>query len=384
MRIVHTSDWHAGRVWKGISRLDELAATLENLGDFLERERIDLLMVSGDLFDHGAPAAEAERLVFSFFRRMGRAGVRTALIAGNHDSPVRTEAWATLAELVEVRAVPRPVRMDRGGVLELESRAGERVILAALPFAPPRALVRALDIVDDAALARWRYAEGMQRMLDHLCGAFRDGAINLLMAHTHLEGARFSGSERAVHIGSEWAALPQALPAHADYVALGHIHCPQAVESSASPTRYAGSVLQLDFGEVGQEKSVVVIDVRPDQPAHIELVPCRGGRPLEDVYATLAQLERDAHRYTNSWVRVTVPLAEPDPDITRKVRRMVPTAVVVKVELPEAKDAPRSRSQGLSPKELFSNYFRAEHGRDPEPELIDTFGALHESQEADR
>jgi exonuclease SbcD len=89
MLIVHTSDWHAGRLWKGIDRLCELEAVLENLGDFIERELVDLLLMSGDVFDNRGPSAAAERAVFRFFRRVGMAGTKTAVIAGNHDDPER-------------------------------------------------------------------------------------------------------------------------------------------------------------------------------------------------------------------------------------------------------------------------------------------------------
>jgi len=130
MRIVHTSDWHAGRIWRRIDRLPELADVLENLGDFLESERVDLLLMSGDVFDSGAPNPAAERLVFGFFKRIGRAGIQTVVIAGNHDSPARLQAWGTLAELVNVRAVAFPYRRDAGGLLELVSRSGEKARVA--------------------------------------------------------------------------------------------------------------------------------------------------------------------------------------------------------------------------------------------------------------
>ena len=71
MKIVHTSDWHAGRVWKNISRLDELEACLNHMADYMERESVDLLLVTGDVFDSGAPAARAERTVFRFLKRIG-------------------------------------------------------------------------------------------------------------------------------------------------------------------------------------------------------------------------------------------------------------------------------------------------------------------------
>ena len=108
MLIVHTSDWHAGRLWKAIDRLPELEAVLENLGDYIERERVDLLLMSGDVFDSRGPSAAAERAVFRFFRRVGKAGTKTAVIAGNHDDPLRLEAWGTLAELVDVSTVAAP------------------------------------------------------------------------------------------------------------------------------------------------------------------------------------------------------------------------------------------------------------------------------------
>ena len=77
MLIVHTSDWHVGRLWKGIDRLDELEAVLVNLGDFIEREHADLLVMTGDVFATRGPSAAAERAVFRFFRRVGRAGTKT-------------------------------------------------------------------------------------------------------------------------------------------------------------------------------------------------------------------------------------------------------------------------------------------------------------------
>jgi exonuclease SbcD len=253
VRIVHTSDWHAGRVWNTIDRLPELAAVLEDLGDFAERERIDLLLMSGDVFDSGAPSAEAERLVFGFLKRVGRTGAHTVVIAGNHDQPARLEAWGLLAELVNVHAVGRPRRADAGGVIEVETRTGERTAIACVPFAPARGFVSALELAASEAEAHQRYADSLKAVVEHLAERFRPNTVNLLVAHTHLEGAVVSGSERQVHIGEQWAATPQALPPRAHYVALGHIHKPQSVGTAPAPTCYAGSPLQLDFGEAGEE-----------------------------------------------------------------------------------------------------------------------------------
>src|SRR6516165_560623 len=146
MLIVHSSDWHAGRLWKAIDRLPELEAILQNLADFIEGERVDLLLMSGDVFDSRGPSAAAERAVFQFFRRVGKAGTKTAVIAGNHDDPLRLEAWGALAELVDVATVARPRPADRGGVIEFLTRSGERAIIAAVPFAKSSDLVSATEM----------------------------------------------------------------------------------------------------------------------------------------------------------------------------------------------------------------------------------------------
>ncbi len=382
MRIVHTSDWHAGRVWKGKKRLPELEAALDHLAAYIAREAVDLLLVSGDVFDSGVPAAEAERVVFRFLKRVGEAGTQSVVIAGNHDSPARLEAWGLLAELVGCHVVARPAMPDDGGVIELETAAGEVAVVAAVPFAGARTLVRALDLAHDEADAHMTYTDRMRRILEVVSAPFRDNAVNLLMVHAYLSGAVLSRSERRVHVGEEWAVEPMSLPDTAHYVALGHIHKPQRVAGAGLvPAYYAGSPQQLDFGEVGEPKSFLVIEAEAGKPAHrIEQVPYQGTTPLVDHRATLAELEAEADVLRQAgWMRVTVPLAVPDPDVNGKVRRLLPNAVVVRVELPAAEvgDEDERPADGTASHEVFAAYFRRQHHRLPEPELIDTFRELY-------
>jgi exonuclease SbcD len=318
---------------------------------------------------------------------VGKAGAKTAVIAGNHDDPLRLEAWGTLAELVDVSTVARPRPADRGGVIELLVRSGERAVIAAVPFAKTSDLVSATEMASDDTTAHQRYAEGMRRIVELLTAKFRSDSVNLLMAHTHLDGAVLAGSERQVHLGEEWAATAQSMPSTAHYVALGHIHRPQRIESAPSPTYYAGSPLQLDFGEAGEEKSFVVVRAEPGQPARIERVPYAGGKPLSEVRMTLAELEQQAEGLRDSgWLRVTVPLTERDLDLNRKVRHLLGEAVVsVDYELPDLPGGPLaapSRS-GLGPVELFLLYRRAQHGAEAEERVTAAFNQLlHEAEEA--
>jgi exonuclease SbcD len=384
MKIVHTSDWHVGRRWKGIQRLDELEAVLEHLAAFIERESVDLVLHSGDVFESRNPPAEAEQLVNRFLVRVGRTGAQMVVIAGNHDDPLRLDARSLLTELVNVQILGRPRPASRGGTRTLETRCGEKAVVAALPFASPGAWVSALDLAGEEASARSRYARMFERAVQNLCAAFQPDAVNLLMAHTHIEGALFGESERRVHIGEDWAASPEALPSTASYIALGHIHKPQKIDGPV-PAYYAGSLLQMDFGEAGEEKTFNVVTVSPGRsakrakPAEIEHVPYEGGLPLVDLRASLAELEETADRHRTGWLRVTVPLTERDPDLNRKVRELLPNALVVRAELPEAEEPPEIQLEtGVPPVRHYAAYHLRTHQQAAEVAVLDTFEDLYD------
>lgn len=378
MKIVHTSDWHIGRRWKGIQRFDELEAVLDHLAGFIESESIDLVLHSGDVFESRNPPAEAEQLVNRFLVRVGRGGAQMLVIAGNHDDPLRLDARSLLTEFVHVQIIGRPRPASRGGTRILTTRGGEKAVIAALPFASPGAWISALDIAGEEAVARIKYARLFERAVQDLCGAFRPDAVNLFLAHTHLEGALFGESERRVHIAEDWAASPKSLPATASYIALGHLHRPQRIEAPV-PAYYAGSLLQMDFGEAGEEKSFVVVTVSPGQPARIEHVPYEGGQQLVDIRASLVELEETADRYRTGWLRVTVPLTERDPDLNRKVRELLPNALVVRAELPEPEEPPEIRLEaGVSPVAHYKAYHLHAHQREADLDVLETFQNLYD------
>ncbi len=378
MKIVHTSDWHVGRRWKGIQRLDELAGVLEHLATFIEEQAVDLVLHTGDVFESRNPAAEAEQLVNRFLVRVGRSGARMLVIAGNHDDPLRLDARSLLTEFVHVQIVGRPRSASRGGTRTLTTRSGEKAVIAALPFASPGAWVSALDLVGEEASARSRYAHMFELAVKDLCSAFQPDAVNVLMAHTHIEGALFGESERRVHIAEDWAASPKALPRKASYIALGHIHRPQKIDGPV-PAYYAGSLLQMDFGEAGEEKSFVVVTVSPGQPAEIEHVLYQGALPLVNLRASLAELEETADRHRTGWLRVTVPLTAKDPDLNRKVRTLLPNALVVRADLPEAEE-PRNLEleTGIPPVGRYAAYHLRTHQQPAEVAVLDSFQDLYD------
>jgi DNA repair protein SbcD/Mre11 len=390
MRIVHTSDWHAGRNWKGQDRLPELQNVLEHLGDFIESERIDLVLMSGDVFENQLPAPEAERAVSGFFKRLGRAGIPSVVVAGNHDQPVRMDAWGMLAEFVGVQARGLPRRRTDGGLIELSSRSGESVCVAAVPWASPGRIVEALTLARDETQAKQQYADAMQQILAHLAEGFRRDAVNLVVAHSYIAGAKGCGSERMVTLGDEWAATAQSLPPIAQYVALGHVHRPQRIEAAGPHTQYAGSPMQLDFGEVDDEKSFVVIEIKPGKPPRVERVAYEGGSRLGSWTGTITDLERNAASLRQfGYLRVRITLDSPMPDLNRRARQILPNIVVVEAVLPETK---ASDSEGgiatrpavaAAPLEQFRAYYQREHQREPHSDTLTMFSDLHAAASED-
>lgn len=380
MRIVHTSDWHAGRSWKGVDRLDELGAVLDALAHWIEENDVDLVLHTGDVFDSGAPSPRAEARVFGFFRRIGRAGVPSVVLAGNHDSPARTEAWGNLAELVGVRSFGVPPT----SAVEIVTRRGEVAVVAPVPFAPARQWVDAEARATRPDDVGRLYADGLRARVDALCAGFRPDAVNLLMLHTHVEGAVFGTSERRVHLGSGWVADRSALPSAAHYVALGHLHVAQAL-SEAPPAVYAGAPLQLDFGEAGQDKSFVVVDVVAGGKATIRRVPYVGGRPLETVAGTLDDLEARREALGDAWLSVVVRLDAPDSELRRKVKKLLPNAVQVDVDLPEVDEPPPvgPTLDVAAPVDVYADWVRRRRKVEPRPELLSAFEEVMRRAQSD-
>jgi exonuclease SbcD len=173
------------------------------------------------------------------------------------------------------------------------------------------------------------------------------------------------------------------LPATAHYIALGHIHRPQKVEAP-SPAYYAGSPMQLDFGEAGEEKTFRVIEVKPGpRPAKISNVPYVGAKQLVHVSGTLAEIELRATDLKDAgWLRVVINLDKADPDVNRRVRNLLPNAVSVDCVTP--RDAAVDKVTGFdstAPSEVFRQFFREAHGKDASEELIEIFNSLREEVE---
>jgi exonuclease SbcD len=379
MRFLHTGDWHVGKTIRGRSRIEEFRAVTQEIVGIATAEAVDVVLIAGDLYEQRSPTAEADAVVFEAFLSLHDAGIPSVVIPGNHDSAVRLEALGGLLRHVGARVVPKVVPPHRGSVAEVPSRDGsEGGLVACVPFVPARRFADAVALFRGTEAWFQDYAEGMGRVLEAMAAAFRPDRVNLLMAHLYTDGALIAGSEREVTIGMEYAVAPSRLPTQAAYAALGHIHRPQAVRGTPCPARYAGSPLQLDFGEAGQAKSVTIIEGRPGAPAQVREVPLTTGRSLITVEGTLDQIMSRAEELAGAYLRVAVETDGPVPGIADRIRQVLPDAVDIRLTYERKDEEPEKGLASLSPRDQFVSYYRAAHGSEPADELMGAFDRVLE------
>lgn len=380
MRFLHTADWHLGRTLRGRGRLEELERALRQVVDIARSENVDTLLVAGDVYDQRVLSAEADRLLFETLLALHSHRIRVVVVSGNHDSAPRLGAVAPLLDHIGCSVVSRVRRPDTGGLVRVPSRDGSHdALIACIPFVSPRRFSDAASEFTDIATGYSDYDDGMGSLLSAYEKSFESGAVNVVLGHVFVSGSHPAGSERQVTIGADYAISPMRLPARASYVALGHIHRPQKVRGAPAETRYAGSLIQLDFGERGQDKGVVLVEALPGKPPKTTTIPITAGRRLLEIDATVDELPRVAKEVGDAYLRVNLSVESPVPGLADRVRDALPNALDVRLVLPDQEDAHEQKTlRGLDPREQFVAYYRAEHAADPAAEMLDAFDRVHE------
>ncbi|BCJ54972.1 nuclease SbcCD subunit D [Actinoplanes sp. NBRC 14428] len=357
MRILHTSDWHVGKVLKGRSRHEEHIRVLGQVVEVARAEQPDLVIVAGDLYDTAAPSPDATRVVTRALSALRQTGARVVAIGGNHDNGQALDAlrpWADAAG-IELRGSVRDKPDDL--IIKGETAAGERWQLAALPFLSQRFAVRAVEMYElTAAEATQTYADHVARLIGRLAEGFAEpGVVNLLTAHLTVVGASSGGGEREAHTVMGYAVPATVFPANAHYVALGHLHRSQRVIGPC-PVRYSGSPLAVDFGEEENVCSVAIVDVSVDKAARTRDVPVTSARSLRTVRGSLDQLA--TVNLPDAWLRVYV-RETPRVGLREDVQELLPNALEVRIDpdmVPDKAGERMAQRAGRSPRQLFGDY----------------------------
>jgi exonuclease SbcD len=374
LRILHTSDWHVGKVLKGRDRLEEHKRVLLNVVEIARAERPDLVIVAGDLYDTAGPTASATQVVTRALSALRQTGAQVVAIGGNHDNGPALDAlrpWAEAAGIVLRGAVSQ--HPDEH-LITGQTAGGERWQLVALPFLSQRYAVRASEMYElTAAEASQTYADHIARLIGRLTQGFdQPDVVNLLTAHLTVVGASMGGGEREAHTVMGYAVPATVFPGSAHYVALGHLHRSQQVIGPC-PVRYCGSPLAVDFGEEENICSVAIVDVTAQKSAKVRDVPVTAALTLRTVRGSLEQLA--TVDLPDAWLRVFVREA-PRIGLREDVQELLPNALEVRIDpdmMPDAAGSRMAQRAGRSPRQLFGDYLDSRgHTDEGVRELFDT------------
>jgi DNA repair protein SbcD/Mre11 len=381
MRFMHTADWHVGKVLKGRDRLDEQRDVLAEIAAVAEQNRVDAVLVAGDVYDTAAPSASAQKLVIQALLRLRRTGAEVIVIAGNHDHGGTFEAFRPLMGEVGITLVGQTRPPGQGGVVRFRARSGEDVQVAVLPFLTQRYAVRAAEIVGQTPSENVRaYDEMVRRVVSALTAGFRADTVNLLMAHLTCIGGTFGGGERSAQSIFEYSVPAAIFPVSTHYVALGHLHRRQSLPAPC-PVHYSGSPLAIDFGEQGNTSVVCLVEASPSVPARVTDIPIAAGRRLRTVRGTLGELEAEAASFGDDYLRVW--LREPArAGLRDDTAAILPNALEVRIDpdfaAPSRPGRPDVANVIRTPDQLFADYCAALPEPVGDPRVATLFGELHD------
>lgn len=360
MKILHTADWHVGKVLKGQPRFDEHVAVLRDLVRIADAEDVDLVVVAGDLFETATPNPQAQGLVMRTLLALRGDHRDVVVLAGNHDSQrLVDDVYRPVLGELGVSVVGYPKRPADGGTVTITTRAGETAHVAVLPFLSYRFAVRAAEVVlHDSSEHAMDYARRIGQFVTLLTSNFTDDSVNIVTTHGTLLGGRRGGGEREGQTLLGYELPATVFPSSAHYAALGHLHRYQEIDGPC-PIAYSGSPLSLDFGEEANTSVALVVHATPGARAHIRPVPVEGGRPLRTLRGTLDEVVAQGSDAGDAFLRVIL-AQQASAGLADRVRDQLPNVLDVQIDerfRPKTvRVAERTSRLDRSPTDLFADF----------------------------
>ncbi|MCB0830556.1 MAG: exonuclease SbcCD subunit D C-terminal domain-containing protein [Solirubrobacterales bacterium] len=359
IRILHTADWHLGRRLGRFDREDDFRAALDWLAAEIESREIDVVIMAGDIYDRALPPVDAVKMHNRQLPRL--AGLADLiLVTGNHDSVNRMGFGPMLREGLHLRSgiegLGEPVLIERDFQLAIYP----------IPYLDPMTMANELDLDESTHTAV--IEEAVRRCRDDL--ASRGGARSIAVGHAFITGSETSESERSIQVGGSESVSASVFDGF-DYVALGHLHRPQAV---GGHIRYAGSPIPLSYSEVGAgaPKSVTVLELSADGSIEQEQVEIPQMVGMARVSATLEELLNKAEfkDIEGDWLEVTLTdSARPDQPMDR-LRSRFENVVSLRFDAPISSASEREARElaeiaEADPARLVSTFLEEVRGSKP-------------------
>lgn len=291
MKILHTADWHIGKKLHKHELNEDFDLFIAWLVDYIKNHGIDVLLISGDIFDLANPSSEARKQYYQSLLQLKQLDCKIIATGGNHDSPAMLNAPAELMRALEMEVIggiPENIRdvlipiYDQNKKLEL--------VIAAIPYLRDGDLRSGMNLTnyEDRLQAIREGIRNVFSTVEELCKNSFPGVPVIAMGHLYTAGIESSESERDIQIGNQAAFQASHFGDYFSYVALGHIHKPQQVKADI-PVFYSGSPLPLSFSERKDEKRMLLIDTKKGfEPESIRLP---NFRQLIRITGNLGELE---------------------------------------------------------------------------------------------
>jgi exonuclease SbcD len=381
LKILHTADWHIGQLFHEYDRTNEHQQFLNWLLKAIPSENIDVLLISGDVFDLSNPSAASVKMFYSFLNRAVRAApaLQIVVTAGNHDSASRLESPKPLLESSNIHIVGLIEKSATEGInynkiiIPLKSKDGEtRAWCIAAPFLR----IGDYPVIPDAVNT---YSDGIaafyREAYEYAASLRQPGQAIIAMGHLHALQAETSDedlTERPIMGGVE--SIPaSAFDEHISYVALGHIHNAQRV-GGREHIRYSGSPLPMSFSEISYKHQVVVFEVRKDKIENLRSIEIPVSTPLmripsvhsslTEVIDALMQLDESKGKTDSApYLEVRVLLDGPEPGLRHKIE-----TVLAGKNVRLARIDPRYKSAAVAPGEMAT--VSPGELNDPQPEDV--------------
>ena len=318
MKILHTSDWHLGRSLYGRRRYEEFSAFLDWLANTITQEKIDILLVAGDIFDTTTPSNTAQELYYQFLCTVSASCCHNiVVIAGNHDSPSFLNAPKELLKVLNVYVVGSMTDNPEDEVIVLKHKNTVQAIICAVPYLRDRDLrsVEAGESVEDKnnkllGALKQHYADvvdAAERIQNQLADDKTEVPI-IAMGHLFTKGGQTIDGDgvRELYVGSLAHIGTEVFPCTLSYVALGHLHVPQMV-NNCPHIRYSGSPIAMGYGEAGQDKKVIIVNFSDKTPNIQEVsIPCfqELQRLIGDTLEITTAIEELKENHSNAWLEV--------------------------------------------------------------------------------
>ncbi len=292
MKILHTADWHIGKKLHKNELSEDFDLFIDWLCAQIEKEQVDLLLVSGDVFDLANPSSEARKQYYRALIKLKQFNCKIILTGGNHDSPAMLDAPKEILKELDIHIIGGLPETISEAVIPVYGKNNEpELVVAAIPFLRDSDIRSATDGIthEDRLEAARKGIENTFFEAAECCRKNYERVPALAMGHLFAAGMETSESERDIQIGNQAAFEASKFGNFFNYLALGHIHKPQRV-SAVVPAFYSGSPFPLSFSERKDEKRVLLIDTKGDWEPKSIAIPAF--RKLLKITGSLGQLQK--------------------------------------------------------------------------------------------